>query len=107
MLGIRFDTGSGDQSDLPLKLAYLNSALQTGTRSPLDGAIVEFVRQKCSAAVGSNGEDENDVNLEDWDKLAEVPFDSNRRLLSILVSHSRVGTDQKGLLITKARLKSA
>jgi len=38
-------TGSGDQSDLPLKLAYLNSALQTGTRSPLDGAIVEFVRQ--------------------------------------------------------------
>ncbi|KAF8524234.1 Mg-transporting ATPase [Gautieria morchelliformis] len=88
-------TGWGDQSDLPLKLAYLNAALQTGTRSPIDGAIVDKFAK--SAEGGGMG----DPKLEEWTKLAEVPFDSTRRLLSVLVSRSQVGMDEKGLMITK------
>ena len=103
-------TGWGAQSDLPLKLAFLNSALQTGTRSPIDGAIVEFVREEgfskfAAPQEGEEGEDEDDVKLEEWDKLAEVPFDSTRRLLSVLVSHPRVGANEKGLLITKGAVE--
>ena len=93
---------------MPLKLAYLNSALQTGTRSPIDGAIVDFVAEgleKSAQQHSSQGEGDGDVKLEEWLKLAEVPFDSTRRLLSILVSHSRIGTDEKGLLITKGAVE--
>ena len=97
-------TGSGDDSDLPLQLAYLNSALQTGTRSPLDGAIVDFTRKKFEHSVEEgNGEGIDIVKLEDYDKIAEVPFDSSRRLLSVLVS--RTGTMEKGLFITKGAVE--
>ena len=97
-------TGSGDDSDLPLQLAYLNSALQTGTRSPLDGAIVDFTRKKFEQSVEEgNGQGIDIVKLEDYDKIAEVPFDSTRRLLSVLVS--RTGTNEKGLLITKGAVE--
>lgn len=97
-------SGVGDQSDLPLKLAYLNSALQTGTRSPIDGAIVDSVKERFAPSTHEGrgeGEGDSDIKLEEWDKLAEVPFDSTRRLLSVLVSRSRIGTDEKGMLITK------
>lgn len=95
-------TGFGDPSDLPLQLAYLNSALQTGTRSPIDRAIVDFFKDKFAQ---NDDKNDNDVKVEEWDKLAEVPFDSTRRLLSVLVSHSRIGTDEKGLLITKGAVE--
>ena len=97
-------TGSGDDSDLPLQLAYLNSALQTGTRSPLDGAIVDFTRKKFEQfAEEGDGQGIDIVKLDDYDKFAEVPFDSTRRLLSVLVS--RTGTIEKGLFITKGAVE--
>lgn len=97
-------TGSGDESNLPLQLAYLNSALQTGTRSPLDGAIVNFTRKKFEQSVEEGNNHSIDiVKLEDYDKIAEVPFDSTRRLLSVLVARS--GTMEKGLLITKGAVE--
>ena len=95
-------TGFGDPSDLPLQLAYLNSALQTGTRSPIDRAIVDFFKDKFAQ---NDDKNDNYVKVEEWDKLAEVPFDSTRRLLSVLVSHSSIGTDEKGLLITKGAVE--
>jgi Mg2+-importing ATPase len=99
-------TDSGEQSDLPLKLAYLNSALQTGTRSPIDVAIVDFVEEKFGNHNNNTGNDEeNDVKLDEWNKLAEVPFDSSRRLLSVLVSRLRAGIDEKGLFITKCAVE--
>ena len=95
-------TGFGDQSELPLKLAYINSALQTGTRSLIDRGIVEFANKEfAKSADEDRGEGENSVNPNDWVKFGEVPFDSTRRLLSVLVSRSGTGTDEKGLLITK------
>jgi Mg2+-importing ATPase len=64
----------------PLALAYVNSRFETGIRSPLDAAILE---QPCPDHV-------------DYEKCDEIPFDFERRRLSIVVTH---GTQR--LLITK------
>ena len=63
-----------------LELAALNSRLQAGIRSPLDDAIL--------AAAHSNGAR--------WRKLGEVPFDFERRRVSVLVEHG-----EQRLLVVK------
>jgi P-type Mg2+ transporter len=102
---------NGEESILPLKLAYLNSALQTGTRSPIDASIVDCVKerlakmdhdQRIDDVSGDLGED---ITIEEWEKLSEVPFDSTRRLLSVLVTRVRAGADEKGFLITKGAVE--
>ena len=70
----------GQPSPLPLTLAAVNSALQTGIRSPLDTAILS------SGATDTTG----------YSKLDEIPFDFERRRVSIVVEHQA-----KRLLITK------
>ena len=100
-------TGDGARSDLPLQLAYVNSALQTGTRSLLDAAVVDYARSQKSV-VGEEGRELDDdyLNLANWTKIAEVPFDSTRRLLSVLVSRTPgAGADEKGLFITKGAVE--
>ncbi len=57
------------ESPRVLLLAYLNSAFETGLRSPLDEAILE--RQQ--------------VDLSAWRKIDEVPFDFERRRVSVLI----------------------
>lgn len=89
----------GIPSELPLKLAYVNSSLQTGTRSLLDAAIVDHAR-KTVLESGSTVDDH--FELDNWRKISEVPFDSSRRLLSVLVSRAE---DEKGLLITKGAVE--
>jgi P-type Mg2+ transporter len=59
----------GRNSDRVLTFAYLNSRFETGIKSPLDDAIL---------ATGS-------VNLNAWTKLDEVPFDFQRRRVSVLI----------------------
>jgi Mg2+-importing ATPase len=54
-----------------LLLAYLNSAFESGLRSPLDAAILEAGQIDTSA----------------WIKIDEVPFDFERRRVSVLVEH--------------------
>lgn len=81
-------TDKGEWSELPIKLASINSLLQTGTRSPIDRAIVDHVQ---GTEIG--------VDLDTWVKHGEVPFDSARRLLSVLVS--RPSIDGEVYLITK------
>lgn len=74
----------GQPSDRPLALAYLNSKFETGIRSPLDAAILRNERH----------------NMDDYRKCDEIPFDFNRRRLSIVVrQEGSQGTEQ--LLITK------
>lgn len=90
-------TDNGEDSELPIKLAYINSFLQTGTRSPIDRAIVEHTHANEKGPVA--GGDHQDS----WLKHGEVPFDSTRRLLSVLVS--RPSTDGEGLLITKGAVE--
>jgi P-type Mg2+ transporter len=58
------------KSDHVLNHARLNSAFQAGVRSPLDDAIL---------AGGSSDRD-------GWTRISEVPFDFERRCLSVLVA---------------------
>ncbi|UEM13804.1 magnesium-translocating P-type ATPase [Bradyrhizobium barranii subsp. barranii] len=62
----------GRPNDRVLSLAYLNGTFQAGVRSPLDDAIL-------SARNGA---------IDGWVRLAEVPFDFERRCLSVLVAQN-------------------
>lgn len=74
----------GHPSDRPLALAFLNSKFETGIRSPLDLAILQDARQDSS----------------DYRKRDEIPFDFNRRRLSIVVERE-CSQGVELLLITK------
>lgn len=75
----------GRDSGRVLGLARLNSAFQAGVRSPLDAAILTHA-----------GED-----TEGWRRIAEVPFDFERRCLSVLTAR-----DDEHMLITKGAPES-
>ena len=68
---IRHITLSGADSERVLELAWLNSHFESGLRSPLDTAILEH---------GSS------INA-GWTKIDEVPFDFERRRVSVLLEH--------------------
>ena len=59
----------GQDSDAVMQMALLNAAFETGLKSPLDEAIL---------AAGK-------IDLTAWRKIDEVPFDFERRRVSILV----------------------
>ena len=59
----------GKPSDRVLELAYLNSFFETGLKSPLDEAILAHKHIDVSA----------------WKKIDEVPFDFERRRVSVLL----------------------
>jgi magnesium-transporting ATPase (P-type) len=83
---MRFDASvgpTGTPSPRVLTLALLNSRFQTGIRSPLDAAILELASPEASQAA----------------KVDEIPFDFERRRLSVVVSTENSGAH---LLITKA-----
>jgi Mg2+-importing ATPase len=75
---------SGESSDHALALAYLNSKFETGIRSPLDSAILQ--RQR--------------TDLQGYAKRDEIPFDFNRRRLSVVVEQMASPGDSR-LLIAK------
>ncbi|MGO9769291.1 MAG: magnesium-translocating P-type ATPase [Roseiarcus sp.] len=62
------DLGGQDSGGI-LKMAQLNAAFETGLKSPLDDAIL---------AAGK-------IDLAAWRKIDEVPFDFERRRVSVLV----------------------
>lgn len=70
----------GRDSKRVLELAYLNSYFETGLKSPLDDAILEH----------------KDIDMTGWRKIDEVPFDFERRRVSVLVDNG-----QKRMLVTK------
>lgn len=70
----------GQDSNEVMQMALLNAAFETGLKSPLDEAIL---------AAGK-------IDLTTWRKIDEVPFDFERRRVSILVE-----TDGKRLLVVK------
>ena len=70
----------GRESDRVLELAYLNSTFETGLRSPLDDAILAHTH----------------IDVSGWAKIDEVPFDFERRRVSVLVDDGR-----KRLLVVK------
>ncbi len=75
----------GNDSAQVLQLAYLNSFFETGLKSPLDDAILEH----------------KEINASGWRKIDEVPFDFERRRVSVLVDHDQLEQDEKRLLVVK------
>ncbi len=59
----------GRDSERVLEFAYLNSFFETGLRSPLDDAILKH----------------GEIDVKSWRKIDEVPFDFERRRVSVLV----------------------
>jgi P-type Mg2+ transporter len=70
----------GQPSQRVFSLAYLNSFHETGIKSPLDVAILKHAG----------------LEVQGYRKLDEIPFDFERRRLSVVVEH-----DGERLLITK------
>ena len=59
----------GRESQRVLTLAYLNSYFETGLKSPLDDAILRH----------------EEIDTSGWRKIDEVPFDFERRRVSVLI----------------------
>ncbi len=65
----------GEESDEVLEMAYLNSYYQTGLKNLLDVAVLE------------HAEVHRELNLaRNYRKVDEIPFDFNRRRMSVVVS---------------------
>jgi P-type Mg2+ transporter len=60
----------GDDSENVLLYSYINSYFHTGLKSPLDDAIVRF----------------RHIDIDDYQKIDEVPFDFIRRRVSIIAA---------------------
>ncbi len=63
---------AGQDSPQVLALAYLNSYFESGLKSPLDDAILAH----------------EEIDVSGWRKIDEVPFDFERRRVSVLVQRS-------------------
>lgn len=74
----------GQASPRPLQLAWLNSSFETGIRSPLDTAILKQPGERAG-----------------FQKKDEIPFDFERRRLSIVVERTLAGQPPERLLVTK------
>ena len=63
---------TGQDKPQVLAMAYLNSYFESGLKSPLDDAILAH----------------EDIDVSDWTKIDEVPFDFERRRVSVLVERA-------------------
>ena len=72
----RHVNGLGQESRRVLELAYLNSFFETGLKSPLDDAILEH----------------REIDSTNWHKIDEVPFDFERRRVSVLLENGGART---------------
>jgi P-type Mg2+ transporter len=70
----------GNDSAQVLRMAYLNSYFETGLKSPLDDAILEH----------------KEIETSGWRKIDEVPFDFERRRVSVLLDQG-----EKRLMVIK------
>lgn len=78
---------SGSDSFKVLQLAYANSFFETGLKNPLDEAILVHT----------------EIDVSDWKKIDEVPFDFERRRVSVLVE---IQNQNERLLIVKGAPES-
>ena len=84
--------GSEDKSRRILRHAFFNSYFSTGLKNLMDKAIVEHVNEKGKPL---------DVITEDYKKIDEIPFDFNRRRMSVVLE----GKDGKRQIITKGAVE--
>jgi Mg2+-importing ATPase len=69
---VRSIDGHGAASEWAFAAAYINSHFESGMKSPLDEAILAA----------------RPLNMEGWRKIDEVPFDFERRRVSVLVEQA-------------------
>ncbi len=69
---VRTIDGRGQESSRAYTYAFVNSQFESGMKSPLDEAILAA----------------HPISIEDWKKLDEVPFDFERRRVSVLVERA-------------------
>ncbi len=84
--------GTEDKSRRILRHAFFNSFFSTGLKNLMDKAIVEHVNEKGKPL---------DVVTEDYKKIDEIPFDFNRRRMSVVLE----GKDGKRQIITKGAVE--
>ena len=82
--------GYGRDSEEVLRLAWLNSRFESGIRSPLDAAILKHSPPGCA----------------EYGKRDEIPFDFERRRLSIVVEKQEPGRAPERWLISKGAPES-
>jgi P-type Mg2+ transporter len=75
----------GNDEENVLRMIYLNSYFEAGIKSPLDAAILKHEHP----------------SILEYEKLDEIPFDFNRKRLSVVVRHG-----EEYLLITKGEAES-
>ncbi len=75
----------GHSSQRVLLYAYINSFSETGIKSPLDAAILQYTQ----------------LDVQAYRKAREIPFDFERRRLSVVVEH-----DNESILIAKGAPES-
>lgn len=88
----------GNDSERVFLLAYLNSLHETGVSNPLDVAIKE---RHSSNPLDTAVLQHDHPDIHDYHKLDEIPFDFERRRVSIVVAHQGAR-----LLITKGAPES-
>ena len=76
---------NGEASDKALLFAYLNASFESGFTNPIDEAILNFKK----------------INLKEYRKHDEIPYDFLRKRLSISVKH-----DKEHLMVTKGALSN-
>jgi Mg2+-importing ATPase len=69
---VRAIDGHGAESKPAFEYAYINSQFESGMKSPLDAAILAA----------------RPFDMAGWTKIDEVPFDFERRRVSVLVEHA-------------------
>ncbi len=84
----------GNDNDRVLRHAYLNSYFQTGLKNLMDKSIIEKVNER------SDQEVFKDLDMR-YHKVDEVPFDFNRRRMSVVVSDKH----NKRQMITKGAVE--
>ena len=70
------EDAAGRESERVLEFAYINSAFETGLKSPLDDAILAHTH----------------IDISRWTKIDEVPFDFERRRVSVLADAGAEGS---------------
>jgi P-type Mg2+ transporter len=75
----------GKDDENVLRLVYLNSFFEAGIKSPLDAAVLKHEHPA----------------IAEWTKVDEIPFDFNRKRLSVVAQHG-----EEHFLITKGEAES-
>ncbi|HEX7473873.1 MAG TPA: magnesium-translocating P-type ATPase, partial [Candidatus Limnocylindrales bacterium] len=81
---VGIDSDDATEATNALALAFLNSHFQASFANPLDAAIV--------------GGTKAPKDLATWAKLGELPYDFQRRMLSVILRH---GKDGRPMIVTK------